>query len=249
MSQWPPPVLVARSAQAQKSPCEGTHAPYRLAIGVMSRPSNAVHRAAVRKSWLRSSEHVLGCFIVGALLKSTPRAPWDKKRHTGAMPGWAGALRELPERAELRGEHERWGDVLMFNDTAEIGPLLAPRRGRTWADAAIGTSGLKTLPWWRHVAARLPRAEWVGKADDDTLVNVPVMLARLPSAQTVSPAALFGTIKWGCYSQRRMKFERSCSYCTCGRSAFALSRSAGEPADLNASYEGPFAFAFGWFYA
>lgn len=54
--------------------------------------------------------------------------------------------------------------VLVLNGSAEI--------------HAGGTSGLKTITWWRHAADNLPNAEWVGKCDDDTLMNVPRLLWR-----------------------------------------------------------------------
>ena len=63
------------------------------------------------------------------------------------------------------------------------------------------------------------------------------------------PLALFGTMKWGCYSARRFKHERSHAKGKCGTSAFARSQHPGEPPGLSSSYEGPYEFAYGWFYA
>jgi len=139
----------------------------------------------------------------------------------------------LPLLSALYLERETHGDILLLNGSAEI-------------DSG-GTSGLKTLPWWQHAAYRLPGAAWVAKGDDDTLVHVPSLLAKLPDP---APAlALLGTIKWGCYSARRFKHERSNPGKQCGRSAFARSRHPGEPEGLEKTYEGPYAFAYGWFYA
>ena len=218
--------------------CDGTSDTLRLAVGVMSRPPNVEQRVAVRKSWGRESPAVLACFLVGALVKRTPRSPWDRRRAAEmAEPdgGPRGELSPLPEADAIRKEHEQHGDVLMLPGSAEI--------------HAGGTSGLKTLTWWRHVTAHMPNAEWVGKADDDTLINLPLLFHRLPRASAVSPRALFGTIKWGCYSDRRLKWEPSYKTWPCGRTAFARSQSPGEPANLSKTYEGPYELALGWFFA
>ena len=222
--------------------CDGTTSSFSMAIGIMSSASHKTQRMAVRASWLSDSNEVLGCFLVGAQLKQTPVAPWNKKRaEQDALPvPPRGQLSPLPQAAELAAEHERLGDVLVLNGSVEI--------------AQGGTSGLKTLPWWRHAASRMPGAAWVGKCDDDTFVHVPPLLARLPprhqtAANGPRARALLGTIKWGCYSNRRFKFERSCGHCKCGTSEFAKSRAPTEPADLHKTYEGPYRFALGWFYA
>ena len=86
---------------------------------------------------------------------------------------------------------------------------------------AGGTSGLKTLTWWRYVTAKMPNAEWVGKGDDDTFINLPRLFYRLPRAADVPMHSLFGTIKWGCYSDQRLKWEPSYKTWPCGRTAFA----------------------------
>lgn len=91
---------------------------------------------------------------------------------------------------------------------------------------------------------------WVGKCDDDTLINVPALISRLgPALAPPPPRALLGTIKWACYSDRRIKWEESFRTWECGRTDFAKTRHPGEPANLSLSYEGPFQFAFGWFFA
>ena len=218
--------------------CEGTTDALRLVVGVMSRPPNIEQRVAVRSSWGLESAAVLACFLVGEQVKRTPRSPWDKHRAAEqAEPdgGPRGELSPLPEAEAIRQEHAKHGDVLMLPGSAEI--------------HAGGTSGLKTLTWWKHVTAHMPNAEWVGKADDDTLINVPRLFDRLPRAADVSPRALFGTIKWGCYSDQRLKWEPSYKTWPCGRTAFARSQSPGEPANLSRTYEGPYELALGWFFA
>ena len=52
-----------------------------------------------------------------------------------------------------------------------------------------------------------------------------------------------------CFVNKRFKHERSAPHVACGRSKFAQSRHEGEPEGLAATYEGPYAFALGWFYA
>ena len=217
--------------------CQGTASALTLAVGVMSRPDHASQRAAVRRTWGREDPAVLACFVVGVVLKRTPVNPWapERKKKMDMMMAIPprGQLSALPQLDSLSKERASFGDVLLLNGSAEI-------------DAG-GTSGLKTLPWWRHAAANLPNARWLGKADDDTLLNLPRLLGRLPASP--SPHALLGTIKWACYSARRFKHERSAPRLRCGRSQFAQARHPGEPEGLGLTYEGPYAFALGWFYA
>ena len=51
------------------------------------------------------------------------------------------------------------------------------------------------------------------------LMLLPRLLLRLPASP--SPLALFGRIKWACYSARRFKHERSAPRLACGRTKFA----------------------------
>ena len=227
-----------------RAECDGTTAPLRLAVGVMSRPSNINQRVAVRVTWGRATpDLILPCFLVGKVVKRTPRSPWDKRRDeekTEPDGGPKGELSLNPSLAELAAEHATHGDVLVLDGSAEI------HQG--------GTSGLKTLTWWRHVTQKMPNAVWVGKCDDDTLVNVPRLLARLPPIESPEvaqryPRALFGTIKWGCYSDARNKWEPSWKTWPCGRTQFAKSQAPGEAANLSLTYEGPYELALGWFFA
>ena len=219
--------------------CQGTTEALSLAVGVMSRPLNVEQRAAVRRTWGHDDPSVLACYVVGVFLKRTPVNPWapDKKKLLDAtrLNGKAprGQLEELPELDALKQERASFGDLLLLNHSAEI-------------DSG-GTSGLKTLPWWQHAVRLLPNARWFGKADDDTLLNLPRLFERMPSSP--SPLAILGTVKWACYSAKRFKHERSAPGRACGRSKFAQSRHHGEPEGLAKTYEGPYAFALGWFYA
>lgn len=231
--------LSGSTAPASRVQCDGTTASLWLAVGVMSSPSHAAQRVAVRSTWGRSHELlILPCFLVGKVIKRTPRAPWDKRRPLErAEPdgGPKGELSPNPFAAALAAEHMQFGDVLLLEGSAEI------HQG--------GTSGLKTLTWWWHVRDKLPNVQWVGKCDDDTLVNVPKLLLRLPPADQTKPRTLFGTIKWGCYSDQRLKWEPSWKTWPCGRTQFARSQAPGEPANLSLTYEGPYELALGWFFA
>jgi len=219
--------------------CDGTTSALRLAVGIMSRPTNTPQRLAVRDTWAATAgPTVLHCFLVGAVIKRTPRSPWDPRRaEERAEPdgGPKGEILPNPHAVALAQEHSRFGDVLVLANSAEI--------------HAGGTSGLKTITWWQHVATKLPNVEWVGKCDDDTLINVPRLLSRLPSVDSASPRALFGTIKWGCYSDQRNKWEPSYKTWPCGRTAFARSQAPGEAANLSLTYEGPYELALGWLFA
>ena len=232
-------VAARRNGSMHDARCQGTADVLTLAVGVMSRPQNVEQRAAVRRTWGHDDPAVVACFIVGVLLKRTPVNPWapekkkllDSTRLDGKPP--RGELSALPELPALRIEAAQSGDVLLLNNSAEI-------------DSG-GTSGLKTLPWWQHAVQMMPNAKWYGKADDDTLLNLPRLFERLPQAPP--PLAILGTIKWACYSAKRFKHERSAPGLACGRSKFAQSRHEGEPEGLAKTYEGPYAFALGWFYA
>jgi hypothetical protein len=111
----------------QRARCDGTADPLRLAVGAMSRPGNAAHREGVRSSWASSSPSVLVCFLVGAQVKRTPRAPWDPRHAAEAAApdgGPRGELTPLPLAAEVRREHALHGDVLMLAGSTEIHQVL-----------------------------------------------------------------------------------------------------------------------------
>jgi hypothetical protein len=164
--------------------CQGTDAPLHLAVGIMSRPVHADQRAAVRRTWGAWDPKVLACFVIGVQLKRTPVSPWASKvkkrmdRRQTVPP--TGQIAALPALSILIKERSAYGDLLLLNGSAEI--------------ESGGTSGLKTLPWWQHAATKLPGAAWVGKADDDTFINLPMLLRRFPASP--SPRALLGTIKY-----------------------------------------------------
>ena len=169
----------------------------------------------MRRGWGHEDPGVLACFIVGVALKRTPVNPWAPERKKlkegkqSVKP--KGQLSELPELPTLQKERAAHCDLLLLNGSAEI-------------DSG-GTSGLKTLPWWIHAIINLPGARWFGKADDDTLLNLPRLFERIPKSP--SPLALLGTIKWACYSAKRFKHERSAPALACGRTKFAQSRHEG----------------------
>jgi hypothetical protein len=206
----------------------------------MSSPGHVAQRTALRVTWgtIARRASILPCFVVGHAVKRTPRAPWDKRRTKELNEpdgGPHGELTPNPALDDLASEHAQHGDVLVLPGSAEI------QQG--------GTSGLKTLPWWRHAAEKLPGASWVGKCDDDTWVNVPRLLARLsPVLTRPPPRALLGSIVWGCYSDARFKWEASYKHWSCGRTEFARSRAPGEPANMSLTYEGPYELALGWFF-
>ena len=125
--------------------CQGTTEELQLAVGVMSRPAHPEQRAAVRRAWGHSDRSVLACFVVGIMSKRTPVNPWAPERKKQADAKHAvpprGQLSMLQELPALRREAKAAGDLLLLNDSAEI-------------DSG-GTSGLKTLPWWRHARVSL----------------------------------------------------------------------------------------------
>jgi hypothetical protein len=133
-----------------------------------------------------------------------------------------------------------------------VGRLLEPWRDRLTPCTRSPRAHTSPRKWPERQPAQatLPRPPDPPRSqDDDTLINLPLLFDRLPRASAVSPRALFGTIKWGCYSDQRLKWEPSYKTWPCGRTAFARSQSPGEPANLSKTYEGPYELALGWFFA
>ena len=163
--------------------CQGTDAPLALVVGVMSRPAHTQQRSGVRNTWGSEDPGVLACFVMGVSIKRTPVSPWarefKKRMDASQREPPKGQMTAHPGMSALTVERQKFGDLLLLNDSAEI-------------DNG-GTSGLKHLPFWQHVTLALPNTRWYGKADDDTYLNLPQLLARLPASP--SPTALFGTIK------------------------------------------------------
>ena len=163
--------------------CQGTDASLTLVVGVMSRPPHIDQRVGIRKTWGAENPGVLACFVMGVVLKRTPVSPWardfKKRLDANQKEPPKGQMAVHPNLATLTKERANFGDLLLLNGSAEI-------------DNG-GTSGLKHLPFWQHATRNLPNTQWYGKADDDTYLNLPQLLARLPASP--SPRALFGTIK------------------------------------------------------
>ena len=116
--------------------CEGTPAPLRLALGVMSRPTNVWQREAVRSTWGSADAKVLACFLVGGLVKRTPRTPWDKRHADELLEPGGGPRGELSfstHNTTLHHEHARFGDVLVLPDSAEIHQVSCARSLRNRA--------------------------------------------------------------------------------------------------------------------
>ena len=179
-------------------------------------------------------------FLVGAQLKQTPVAPWNKKRAAqDALP--------VPPRGRLLGAAA--GARAGSAEHARLARARAERLGRDRAGRHVGAQDAAVVAPRRQP---MPGAAWVGKCDDDTFVHRRRCwrgCRRAPDGgERPRARALLGTIKWGCYANRRFKFERSCGHCKCGTSEFAKSR-ADRAADLHKTYEGPYRFALGWFYA
>jgi len=142
--------LLLSAVEMGEMRCAGTPHQLALALGVMSSPSNDAQRMSVRFSWGAEARQadILPCFVVGELVKRTPHAPWDVKGRALDLAepdgGPRGELSPNPARDALANENSHHGDLLILPGSAEI--------------SHGGSSGLKTLTWWRYAAVRFPNA-------------------------------------------------------------------------------------------
>lgn len=209
-----------------------------VAIGIMSESSHVRIRNAIRQTWfqsLNSFPHISACFLFGMYIKRTPRASWDSRKKKSARQV-DGVLIPNPWISDLRLEQRKHRDSVILTDSAEIDCF------------GSGTSGLKTLPWWKYSVEKFPNARWVAKTDDDIYVDIPSVAPMIEKLR-VSDRMLFGTIRRDiCYSPVRYQFEFINSG-TCPSSSFSRTFYPGDESDPAATYEGLFPFALGWFYA
>ena len=143
----------------------------RIALGVMTIPSNIKKRDASRATWMAAmtGQRLVVRFLLRAL----------------------GLPRPLLEK--LTAEHERNRDLALLQVAGGHGAdrLNFVTRGRI----------LALLGWLRAAPALCPGAEWIAKADDDTYIltadwEAQLSLARQTAAQ---PGALVGYLTWHNY--------------------------------------------------
>ena len=143
----------------------------RIALGVMTIPSNVKRRDASRATWMAdmTGQRLVVRFLLRAL----------------------GLPRPLLET--LTAEHERKRDLALLPVAGGHGAdrLNFVTRGRI----------LTLLGWLRAAPALCPGAEWIAKADDDTYILTADLEAQLSLArQTVpQPSALVGYLTWHNY--------------------------------------------------
>lgn len=210
-----------------------------IAIGIMSESSHLRIRNAIRQTWfqsLNSFPHINACFLLGMYVKRTPRASWDsRKKKNGRRVN--GVLNLNPWLPDLHLEQRTHRDSVILPHSAEIDCF------------GSGTSGLKTLPWWKYSVDRFPNARWVAKTDEDIYVHIPSVAPVFDQLRVPDHHALLGTIRRGiCYSPVRYQFEFVKSG-KCPSSSFSQTVYPGDESDPAATYEGLFPFALGWFYA
>ena len=126
--------------------CDGTDAQLRLAVGVMSRPTNVVQRVAVRDTWAATAPpSVLHCFLIGAVVNLTFNTVvegiptyWPLLFAGVALFSFFFVLICLPEtKQKSLGEVQ----ALMRRRGAEVkGLLLCRRRGGARGAAAAGAA-------------------------------------------------------------------------------------------------------------
>ena len=130
---------------------EETYPDMYLAIVIVSRPNNLLHRLAARKTWARNAK-LFGTalrFIVGR------DASWDSL---------------------VDEEQERHKDLIIVEEE-DVYDLLPAKvlEGLTWA------------------LQQEPRPQYIMKADDDSMVNLPYLLAELQS-RVINSSQILGAI-------------------------------------------------------
>ncbi|KAL3916145.1 MAG: hypothetical protein SGPRY_006947, partial [Prymnesium sp.] len=91
------------------------------------------------------------------------------------------------ELSSLFREHSEHGDVLLL-EAPESSMLL--KRPTKYSNFTKKGRGMPTYAFFQHAAAFLPGVPWVGKLDDDTVPNLPLLLPLLSSLRCLRTAFL-----------------------------------------------------------
>jgi len=144
-----------------------------LLLGVPSQPGpiGKLRRQAARAGWMAAlGRSALACFLVSAYLRAD-------------------------ELDALLPEAKQYGDVL-FVQAAETGTIIRARtRYSNFTKRGRGMPTFKQYAFFQLAAAVLPSVPFVGKVDDDTAVNVRLLLPLLRALRCL-PHAFIGAINW-----------------------------------------------------
>ena len=102
---------------------------------------------------------------------------------------------ELPSRGEgWAAEAEEHGDVLLLQVAETRALLTANTRYSNFTKRGRGMPTFKQFAFFRHAAMLLPRVAFIGKIDDDTAVNLRVLVPMLRLARCL-PNLLMGSVR------------------------------------------------------
>lgn len=131
------------------------------------------------------------------------RATWMSSPHVGRSVGVCFLLSayddELPSRGEgWAAEAEEHGDVLLLQVAETRALLTANTRYSNYTKRGRGMPTFKQFAFFRHAATLLPRVAYVGKIDDDTAVNLRVLVPMLRLVRCL-PNVLMGSVRWAAF--------------------------------------------------
>ena len=130
------------------------------------------------------------------------RTTWMTSPQVGTSVGVCfllSAYGELPPRGEgWAAEAEENGDVLLLQ-VAETRQLLAANtRYSNYTKHGRGMPTFKQFAFFRHAATLLPHVSYIGKIDDDTAVNLRLLVPILQLARCL-PNVLLGSVQWSAF--------------------------------------------------
>ena len=110
--------------------------------------------------------------------------------------------KRMPPRGQgWAAEAEENGDLLLLQ-VAETRQLIsAPTRYSNYTKYGRGMPTFKQFAFFRHAARMLPRVAYIGKIDDDTAVNLRLLVPILRLARCL-PNTLIGSIQWSGFIPR-----------------------------------------------
>jgi hypothetical protein len=126
------------------------------------------------------------------------RATWMTSPQVGSSVGVCfllSAYGELPPRGEgWAAEAEENGDVLLLQVAETRQLLTANTRYSNYTRHGRGMPTFKQFAFFRHAATLLPRVAYIGKIDDDTAVNLRLLVPILQLARCL-PHVLVGSVQ------------------------------------------------------
>ena len=139
-----------------------------------------------------------GASLQSAQRRHEARTTWMTSPQVGTSVGVCfllSAYGELPPRGEgWAAEAEANGDVLLLQVAETRQLLTANTRYSNYTKRGRGMPTFKQFAFFRHAATLLPRVAYIGKIDDDTAVNLRLLVPVLQLARCL-PNVLLGSVR------------------------------------------------------